>query len=100
MSTDNANDVNPCDKVKMAMAQRAVRAGRDAACVFRSNAQHASLAQQKAEKMIQCQCAPGFYEFAVAAFNREVSRNVCACIVQSPDKSIIRVTVSPYSLAS
>ena len=101
MSTDSANEVKEdgyCLEVKM--AQSAVRAGRDAACVFRSNAQHTSLAQEKAAKIIECQCAPGFYEFAIAAFNKEVSKNVCACIVQSSDKSVIRVSVSSYSLAS
>ena len=59
-------------KETLKQVQMAVRAGRDAACVYRSNVQTSSKSHSMAEEIVAEQCPQELYYVAIAAFNMEM----------------------------
>ncbi len=82
---------NEREEARLSSAKRAIQAGRDAACMYRSNAQYVVKARRMAELIIEDQCVPQLYVLAFDAFNELMSPNVSAYFDLVTSKIVVNV---------
>jgi len=82
---------NQREQSRLSSAKQAIQAGRDAACMYRSNAQFVVKARRMAELIIEDQCLPQLYVLALDAFNELMSPNVSAYFDQITSKIVVSV---------
>ena len=77
---------------KIVLIKRAVAAGRDAACMWRSNESSPKRANSLAEKIIRAQCPVEFYVAAAAAFNKETQLLARAYVTPHGDVEVVQLS--------
>lgn len=74
--------------------KQATEAGRDAACLFRSNAgKNLQLSKKLAERVLIEQCPMGFEDIAADAFNKEIEPMAIASVIDASQGGNKEITV-------